>query len=131
MDTIGDRIGHIVAFSGLTKTEFGIALNLSQSMISKLCNNSAMPSERTISDICRIFTINAEWLKYGTGKMIDYQAREEELEDFFGVPLEDLPAARHIIQEFSKLNHEGQAKAVERVEELTEIPKYQKKPPQD
>lgn len=31
---------------------------------------------------------------------------------------------------FSKLNPTGQQKAVERVEELTEIPKYQKAPPQ-
>lgn len=32
---------------------------------------------------------------------------------------------------FDQLNDEGQSKAVERVEELTEIPKYQKEPPQD
>ncbi len=29
---------------------------------------------------------------------------------------------------FDKLNEEGQQKAIERVEELTEIPKYQRKP---
>lgn len=126
METIGDRIELVVKFSGLTKTEFGLALNLSQSMISKLCNNSAMPSERTVLDICRIFCINVDWLKHGSGTMIDYKARETELEEFFGVPLDDLPAARGIIRAFSKLNDEGQSKAVERVEELTEIPKYKK-----
>lgn len=37
-----------------------------------------------------------------------------------------------LVKAFSQLNPDGQAKAVERVEELTEIPKYQKeKPPQD
>lgn len=36
-----------------------------------------------------------------------------------------------LVKTFSQLNPEGQTKAVERVEELTEIPKYQKKPPQD
>lgn len=36
-----------------------------------------------------------------------------------------------LLAAFSQLNPEGQTKAVERVEELTEIPKYQKKPPQD
>lgn len=36
-----------------------------------------------------------------------------------------------LIKAFSQLNHEGQSKAVERVEELTEIPKYKKEPPQD
>lgn len=126
MESIGDRIGHVVAFSGLTKTEFAMALNLSQSMISKLCNNSAVPSERTISDICRTFNINIVWLKDGTGQMIDYKVRESELEAFFGVPLDDLPEARIIIREFCKLNPEGQRIAVERVGELTEIPKYQK-----
>ena len=36
-----------------------------------------------------------------------------------------------LLTAFDQLNPEGQTKAVERVEELTEIPKYQKKPPQD
>ena len=36
-----------------------------------------------------------------------------------------------LLTAFDQLNEEGQTKAVERVEELTEIPKYQKKPPQD
>ena len=37
-----------------------------------------------------------------------------------------------LVKAFSQLNPDGQNKAVERVEELAEIPKYQKeKPPQD
>lgn len=36
-----------------------------------------------------------------------------------------------LIQAYAKLNPEGQQKAVERVEELTEIPKYKKEPPQE
>ena len=36
-----------------------------------------------------------------------------------------------LLTAFDKLNDEGQQKAVERVEELTEIPKYKKEPPQD
>ena len=38
----------------------------------------------------------------------------------------DLPPLTRISQSFSKLNREGQEKAAERVEELTEIPRYQK-----
>ena len=34
-----------------------------------------------------------------------------------------------LMEYFSLLNQDGQEKAVERVEELTEIPKYQKDPP--
>lgn len=36
-----------------------------------------------------------------------------------------------IVRAFSQLNPDGQNKAIERVEELTEIPKYKKEPPQD
>lgn len=126
METIGDRINHVVAYSGLTKSHFGLAINISQSMVSKLCNNSATPSDRTISDICRVFDINEDWLRTGDGKMINYEAREKDIEDFLGAPLNDIPAMRPLIVAFTKLNSEGQDKAVERVEELTEVPKYQK-----
>ena len=36
-----------------------------------------------------------------------------------------------LLKQFAGLNADGQQKAVERVEELTEIPKYQRKKPQD
>lgn len=36
-----------------------------------------------------------------------------------------------LVKAFSQLNPDGQNKAIERVEELTEIPKYKKEPPQD
>lgn len=36
-----------------------------------------------------------------------------------------------LLKQFAGLNADGQQKAVERVEELTEIPKYQRHPPQD
>ena len=58
--------------------------------------------------------------------MINYEAREKDIEDFLGAPLNDIPAMRPLIVAFTKLNSEGQDKAVERVEELTEVPKYQK-----
>ena len=38
------------------------------------------------------------------------------------------PAKQRLLTAFDQLNDEGQSKAVERVEELTEIPKYKKMP---
>ena len=38
---------------------------------------------------------------------------------------------RRLTRAFFALNYVGQQKAIERVEELTEIPKYQRQPPQD
>ena len=57
--------------------------------------------------------------------LMDFDTASDVLAGMFIAPEE------HLLTAFYRLNPEGQAKAVERVEELTEIPKYQKKPPQD
>lgn len=76
---------------------------------------------------------------------IEYQLREErhikelilnKLRIYFRAKYDKLTEPDYIfikclIDAFSQLNDEGQTKAVERVEELTEIPKYKKDPPQD
>lgn len=63
------RISLVVAGSGLTKTAFGKRIGVSQSMVSMLCNGSAKPSDRTITDICREFNIRREWLANGEDPM--------------------------------------------------------------
>lgn len=63
------RISKIVEETGLTKTAFAKRVGVSQSMISMLCNGTAKPSDRTISDICREFHIRREWLENGEGPM--------------------------------------------------------------
>lgn len=69
MDTLGKRIRHIITVKGLTMTDFAKQLNISQSMVSKICADKATPSGRTIADICRIFCINEDWLLHGLGEM--------------------------------------------------------------
>lgn len=76
MGNINSRINAVVEFSGLSKTAFGKEINLTQSMVSKLCSGSATPSERTVADICRVFDINEAWLLHGDGEMINYESRK-------------------------------------------------------
>lgn len=83
MSTLNDRIQSVVTFTGLSKTGFGKEINLSQSMVSKLCSGAATPSDRTISDICRVFNVNEEWLLTGEGEMIDYSGKESEIRAIF------------------------------------------------
>ena len=37
------------------------------------------PSDRTISDICREFNVNEEWLRTGEGEMFIQKSKEEQL----------------------------------------------------
>lgn len=76
------RINKIVEKSGLTKTDFGKRINLSQGMISRICSGSAIPSDRTISDICREFYVNPEWLRTGEGEPYTEITPEAEIMRF-------------------------------------------------
>lgn len=53
----------------MKKTAFAERLNVSQAFVSQLCSGVKQPSERTLMDICREFSVNEEWLRYGSGEM--------------------------------------------------------------
>ena len=76
------RISLIVKQSGLTKTDFGKRINISQSMASRICSGDAMPSDRTISDICREFGCDEVWLRTGKGEPFRQQTKEEQIMRF-------------------------------------------------
>jgi transposase-like protein len=47
------------------------------------------PSDRTISDICRIFDIQEDWLRHGLEPMRAAKSREEEIAELVGSALTD------------------------------------------
>ena len=77
-----DRISYIVEQSGLTKTAFGKRINVSQGLVSQMCNGTTKPSERTIQDICREFGVNEVWLRTGEGEPFRESTQEEEIMRF-------------------------------------------------
>ena len=76
------RITQIVESAGISKTDFAKRLNLSQGMISRLCSGSAIPSDRTISDICREFGCDEVWLRTGEGEPFRQETRQEQIMRF-------------------------------------------------
>ena len=69
METVSQRITHIVESEKLTKTAFANSINISQPYLSQICSGQREPSDRTISDICRVYGVNEIWLKTGVGEM--------------------------------------------------------------
>ena len=85
MSTVAERITEIVEQTGLNKSEFARRINVTPAYISKLGKSpDSMPSDRTISDICREFNVNELWLREGIGEMFQERTRSEELAAFFG-----------------------------------------------
>ena len=63
------RISEIVNKLNITKTDFAKKLGLSQPFVSRICSGDSLPSDRTISDICRVFNVNQRYLEHGEEPM--------------------------------------------------------------
>lgn len=63
------RILQIRKESKLTQDAFAEKLNLSKNFVWMLEKGERVPSDRTISDICREFNVNENWLRTGNGYM--------------------------------------------------------------
>ncbi len=84
MDGINTRIAACIEALGIKKTDFATKLNVSQAFISQLTKGSALPSNRTIADICREFGVSETWLRTGEGEMFVPVERDLEIAAFFG-----------------------------------------------
>lgn len=80
---MNERISLIRKEAGLTQEEFGARVGgLSRNYIWMIEKGDRVPSDRTISDICREFNVNEEWLRTGAGDMFQPKSRNEELLEF-------------------------------------------------
>lgn len=103
MDTINQRIDFLRRELQMTKTAFADRLKVTQSYISKLVNVGGTPSDRLIDDICEKFSVNEDWLRYGSGSMFKIIPPEDENAIYVSELLDDENNAFYdIIKEIMK-----------------------------
>lgn len=95
MTTINERVAHIIdtACSG-NKSAFARRINITPAYAAQLYKMERVPSDRTISDICREFKVREEWLRTGEGKMELDSTEREKLSTFFADVLASAPDER-------------------------------------
>lgn len=81
MDSINDRIVELIDDLHIKKGEFAEKLQISQAFVSQICSGVRQPSDRTISDICRIFNVRRQWLEEGIGPMRQPETEDDEIVD--------------------------------------------------
>lgn len=65
---------------GLSQEAFSKPLNLSRTAVASYEKGHRPLTYRTISDICRVYGVNEEWLRTGNGKMLkDESSLDTEL----------------------------------------------------
>lgn len=84
-----ERIAEVRKAVGLSQAEMADQLGLSRNFISLMENGNRIPSDRTISDICREFGVNRVWLETGVGEPFQPKDKREELKAVFSDVLSD------------------------------------------
>ena len=119
MGTISERIAFLIKNQDLTQAKFADLLHLTQAYVSRICSGAKQPSDRTISDICRVFGVSEAWLRDGVGEMYVRRSANEELailvndlmsdadesfrKRFVATLLELPPESWSVIENFAKL----------------------------
>lgn len=130
---MNNRIRELRKERKLTMKQLGERLGLAESTISQYETGKREPDHKTLVKISEFFHVSVDYLLGHVSEPWFYLDTERILREINSYD-EEMPqdaSKQHLLTAFDQLNEEGQTKAVERVEELTEIPKYQKKPPQD
>lgn len=68
---MNERVKTIRKTLNMTQDQFSKKINLSRNYIALIESGDRVPSDRTISDICREYNINEKWLRTGEGDMYD------------------------------------------------------------
>lgn len=76
-----DRIIRIREENNLSQEKFAEKLGLSRNFINQVENGKKNVSDRTVSDICRLFNVSEEWLRTGIGE--PYLHPDDKLSSYF------------------------------------------------
>lgn len=79
MESVNERIAFLIKDMGVSRSTFADRLHISRPFASELCSGAKQPSDRTISDICRVFGVSEAWLRDGVGEVYVRRSANEEL----------------------------------------------------
>lgn len=79
---MNERIALVRKSLGLTQEKFAEQVGLSRNFMWMIESGTRVPSDRTISDICREFNVNETWLRTGEGEMFNRITRSEKITAF-------------------------------------------------
>ena len=112
-ENIGENIRLARKARGLTQKQLGDMCGMADSAIRRYELGNGRPKMETIQRIAKALNVDPF-------SLMDWDMASDAIFDRMN------NRAKYLLAAFDQLNDEGQCKALERVEELTEIPKYKK-----
>lgn len=81
------RIAEVRRSTGLNQQDFATKIGLTKNFVSLLETGNRIPSDRTVSDICREFNVNETWLRTGEGEPFIQLSRDAQITKLVGEAL--------------------------------------------
>ena len=106
---MNERIKSLRKSLSMTQEEFSKRIGLSRNFIAQVEIGTKTPSDRTISDICREFNADEEWLRTGNGEMFIPKSKEQLFSELLGeaVKADENDFKRRLFLALSKLDDSG------------------------
>ena len=129
---LGDRIREARKKASLTQAELAEKIGVKRSVISKYENGSISPKYDTILKIAEVLNVLPYDL-YDDPRWAKKRPRGHfNIVEVFAEATSETSKRREILVTlFKRLNEDGQKVAIDRISELTEIPRYQELPQPD
>lgn len=120
METIGKRITFIIDQKcGGNRSKFARSVNITPAYAAQLYAGDRTPSDRTISDICREFGVDRNWLVDGIGDPFRPVDRNHQIASVLSSAISHNDTARdRLIRAFSQLPDEMFDQAEKILEEI-------------
>lgn len=128
MENIGKRITFIIdeKCKG-NRSQFARIVNITPAYAAQLYAGDRIPSDRTISDICREFGVDRNWLVDGIGEPFRPVDRNQHIAAVLGSAISHNDTARdRLIRAFSQLPDDMFEQAEQILEEIVENLKKEK-----
>lgn len=115
-----DRIIQIRKWNKMTQESFAKRLNLSKNFVWMLEKGERIASDRTISDICREFSVNETWLRTGKGEPTIKRTHNQKIQAFANdvMELPDEDFKKKLIYNLASLEAEDWEKLLGVIEKL-------------
>lgn len=121
MDEISERIVLIIKEAcGGNRSEFARQINVTPAYAAQIYAGARTPSDRTISDICRVFRVNETWLRTGTGSPYRAKSRPEELAEIFEDLMVDETTKAKIVRSLAEMPEDFFEEALQMVQKFLE-----------
>lgn len=118
--TIGERIRATRKEKLMTQKQLGEKCQMADSAIRKYESGAQTPKIETLRRIAAALGVDINWLMNG----YTLEQRDQAMKDYVSRRFTEAELGQRLQKSYEALTLEGKGKAVERVEELTEIPKY-------